>query len=160
MDRVDALVVPHPDWTLRAASSNDRDFLFDLNRETMRAYVDATWGWNDDEQVAYFDQHFDATRCRIIRAGSTDIGALAVEDRPDEIYLADIKLRPVWQGRGFGSAIVHWLLERGERPGKPVMLQVLHSNPRAVKLYASLGFAPYETTATHTRMRADPASHD
>ena len=38
-------------WTLRPASAHDRDFLFDLHRATMKEYVDATWGWNDDEQL-------------------------------------------------------------------------------------------------------------
>ncbi len=149
-----------PVWSLRPASRDDYDFVFELKRTTMKEYVDAIWGWDDDEQVAYLDEHFDPTRCQIVRAGSADVGLLAVEDRPDEIFLADIMLLPEWQGRGLGSAIVSQVLEEGARAGKPVTLQVLHSNPRAAKLYATLGFEPYEETTTHTRMRARPEARD
>jgi len=144
-------------WILRPASADDRDFLFKVNRITMRAYVDATWGWDDDEQVAFFDDHFDPERCEIVQAENEDIGVLTVEERADEIYLAEIQLLPQWQARGIGSSIIRSLLERGATAGKPVTLRVLHSNPRAATLYESLGFAAFRRIETHTYMRADPS---
>ena len=42
----------------------------------MRNYVDATWGWDDDEQIAFFDEHFDQTRCQVLLVGRIDIGVL------------------------------------------------------------------------------------
>ena len=65
-------------------------------------------------------------------------------------------LLPPWQGRGIGSAIVRSILERGAIAGKPVTLRVLHSNPRAAKLYDLLGFTAVRAIETHTYMRADP----
>jgi ribosomal protein S18 acetylase RimI-like enzyme len=153
----DHVPVAEADWTLRAASAEDRDFVFELNRTTMRSYVDATWGWDDDEQVVFFGAHFDPERCEIIQAENEEIGVLAVEERADEIYLAEIQLLPQWQGRGIGSAIIGSLLERGATAGKPVTLRVLHSNPRAAELYESLGFTAFRTIETHTYMRADPS---
>lgn len=144
-------------WTLRPASEHDRDFLFNLNRTTMREYVEATWGWNDDAQVAFFDDHFDSERCEVIQAENQDIGVLRVEETADEIYLAEIQLLPQWQARGIGTAIIRSLLERGETARKPVTLRVLHSNPRATELYESLGFAAFRRIETHTYMRKDPS---
>jgi hypothetical protein len=50
----------HIEWKLRPASTQDRDFLFELNRAALGRYVDATWGWDEDAQIAYFDANFDA----------------------------------------------------------------------------------------------------
>jgi ribosomal protein S18 acetylase RimI-like enzyme len=147
-----------PTWTLRAASAADRDFLFELNRSTMKSYVEATWGWDEEAQVAFFDDHFDPSRSQIVLCEDESIGVLAVEERADEIYLTEIKLLPSWQGRGIGSEIVRSLLDRSAAIGKPVTLRVLKSNPRAARLYETLGFVPFRAIETHVYMRADPTT--
>jgi hypothetical protein len=89
-----------PGWSLRPASSDDYEFVFELKR------------------------------CRNGRdAGSDPRSSARSSSRP----------RP---------------------QGKPLTLRVLHSNPRAAKLYASFGFEPFEETATHTRMRAHAAARN
>jgi ribosomal protein S18 acetylase RimI-like enzyme len=122
----------------------------------MRDYVDATWGWDDDEQVAFFDEHFDPTRCQILQVGRVDVGVLAVDERADEIYVAEIQLLPQWQGRGIGSSVVESLIERGAATNKPVTLRVLRTNPRATALYARLGFQPFREIETHIYLQREP----
>jgi ribosomal protein S18 acetylase RimI-like enzyme len=143
-------------WTLRPATPSDRDFLFDLNRAAFRTYVDATWGWDEDEQAAFFDARFDPERRQIVRSQGEDVGELVVEERPHEIYLARIALLPEWQGRGIGRSIVQSLLARAAASGKTVVLEVLHANPRAARLYEELGFEPTGRNETHLFMRAAP----
>jgi ribosomal protein S18 acetylase RimI-like enzyme len=152
--------LPDLAWTLRPATPADRDFAFELNRATMKEYVDATWGWDEAEQEAFFDDSFEPADCEIIRVGPTDVGLLAVEESADEIHLAGIYLLPEWQSRGIGSSIVRSLLERGVVSAKPVTLRVLHSNPRAEALYARLGFTRFRTIDTHAYLRADPPARD
>jgi ribosomal protein S18 acetylase RimI-like enzyme len=144
------------DWSLRTATSADRDFLFELNRAAFRAYVDATWGWDENEQMAFFDARFDPTRRQIVESQGVDIGELVVEDRPHEIYLARVALLPEWQGRGIGRSIVLSLLAQAAATGKTVVLEVLHSNPRAARLYEELGFEVTGRSETHLFMRAEP----
>jgi ribosomal protein S18 acetylase RimI-like enzyme len=144
-------------WSLRGARPEDRQFLFELNRATMRDYVDATWGWDDDEQAAFFDEHFDPTRCQILQVGRVDIGVLAVEERAEEIYLAEIQLLPEWQGRGIGSSVIESLVEHGAASDKPVTLRVLRTNPRASTLYTRLGFGPFREIETHIYLRREPS---
>jgi ribosomal protein S18 acetylase RimI-like enzyme len=122
----------------------------------MREYVDATWGWDDDEQIAFFGEHFDPARLQIIQVGNADIGVLSVEERTDEIYLAEIQLLPQWQGQGIGSSVIRSLIERGAVHDKPVTLRVLHANPRAAALYERFGFRRFREIETHTYMRLDP----
>jgi GNAT superfamily N-acetyltransferase len=73
----------------------------------MREYVDRVWGWDDE-----------------------DIGLLIVEERADELYLAEIQLLPAWQGLGIGRV-----------------------NERA--LYERLGMRVYDEIDTHAYLRRD-----
>jgi ribosomal protein S18 acetylase RimI-like enzyme len=141
-------------WNLRPATAADRDFLYELNRAAFREAVEATWGWDEEEQIAYFDARFDPARRQVIQVGGVDAGELVVEERATEIYLARIALLPRAQGQGVGTEIVRSLLERG----KPVVLEVLHANPRARALYGRLGFEQTHEDVTHAFMRAEPAT--
>ena len=145
-----------PAWHARDALPEDRLFLFELNKATMQDYVDVTWGWDDEQQIAFFDEHFDPSGCQILQVGGVDIGVLAVEENADEIYLAEVQMLPESQGKGIGSSIVRSLIERGRSQGKPVTLRVLRTNPRATALYARLGFRPFKEIETHVYMRRDP----
>jgi len=149
-------------WTLRPATASDHDFLFELNRAAMASYVQATWGWDENEQVTYFDAHFEPSKRQVIQVDGTDVGVLAVDETPNEIYLATIALLPHWQGQGVGSSILRSLLERGAETGRAVALQVLLCNPRAIKLYESFGFTRSGQSDTHVLMRVEPqaSQHD
>ena len=144
-----------PAWTLRPATHADRTFLFELHRAALGAYVDATWGWDEATQVAFFDARFDPTRREIIQVAGADVGVLAVDDAPGEIYLAMIALLPEWQGRGIGSAIIGSILRRAAKSDRAVTLRVLRRNPRAIELYESLGFTRTRQDDTHVYMRAE-----
>lgn len=149
-----------PSWSLRPVTADDRDFLFELNRAALRPSVEATWGWDEDEQVAYFDARFDPARRQVVQVDGVDVGELVVEERADEIYLARIVLLPAWQGVGIGTAIVRSLLARAADSGKAVTLEVLHANPRARRLYARLGFRATGESETHVFMRTDRPIRD
>jgi ribosomal protein S18 acetylase RimI-like enzyme len=147
-----------PDWSLRAATAADRGFLMDLNRAAFREAVERVWGWDDEEQLAYFDARFDPDRRQIVQVDGVDAGEVSIEERPTEIYLARIALLPAWQGRGIGTSIVRSLLDRAAASGRSVVLEVLHENPRAAALYRRLGFEQTDENGTHVFMRADPSS--
>ncbi len=119
----------------------------------MRRQVEKVWGWDEKEQVAFFDKRFEPEGWRIIQVGRKDIGVLIVEEEPDHIYLAEIQIRPEWQSRGIGSAIIRSLMQEAESSGRSLTLRVLHVNERARALYERLGFRPFKQTETHTYMR-------
>jgi ribosomal protein S18 acetylase RimI-like enzyme len=147
---------PSPDWHLRPAAEEDRDFVFGVIRVTMREYIDRTWGWDDAWQREHFAATFDARALCIVVVNEHDAGVLEVYRNPDALYLANIQILPRFQSRGVGAGIIRGLMERAGELGLPMTLQVLKANPGARRLYERLGFALAGETATHWRMAAEP----
>lgn len=142
------------EWRLRPAKDADRDFLFDLHRQSMRDYVEPLWGWDDLAQRRLFDDRFTSRQSHVIQVDSEDIGILQLEERPGEVVLALIELLPAWQGKGIGTAIIRSLLAQR----RAVSLRVLTSNPRAAALYERLGFRIVRRAPEHLYMCAEPAT--
>jgi ribosomal protein S18 acetylase RimI-like enzyme len=143
-------------WRLRSARHDDRDFLYALNEATMREHVEHVWGWDDQEQVAFFEDRFHPDGWQVIEANGEAIGVLIVEESEDEIYLAEIQIAPAWQGRGIGSSVMRSLMKRAAASGKPLTLRVLHVNDRARALYERLGFQKFKAIETHTYLHWAP----
>lgn len=140
---------------LRQATQNDYDFLYELVKTTMREYVEPIWGWDEEWQRAYFQEHFDPDQVQIIVLGSQDIGAVSVEIKLEEHFLARLYLLPDYQRRGIGTHLLRSILGQAFAQGLPVTLQVLKGN-RAKRLYERLGFAETEEAETHYLMKAAP----
>jgi ribosomal protein S18 acetylase RimI-like enzyme len=120
----------------------------------MREHVDRVWGWDDEEQEAFFARRWDPGAWQVIEIAGRRAGLLILRDEPEELYVAEIQLEPQQQGRGVGTAILRLLMERG----KPVTLRVLHVNPRARVLYERLGFRPTHEIETHVYLRWEPST--
>src|ERR1051326_5211850 len=144
-----------PGYQLRAATHADYDFLFGLHVATMKALVTQVWGWDEAFQRAHFREHFDPARSKVVVVDGHDVGAISVDRRPGELYIANVELLPAFQGRGIGAALIRDVLEEAAREGLSVGLQVLHAN-RAARLYERLGFREVGRTETHRHMRAEP----
>jgi GNAT superfamily N-acetyltransferase len=145
-----------PEWSLRPAAGSDRAFLFDLHRATMGPYIEATFGWEDGEQQALFDERFAPEMCEIIQVDGEDAGVLALETNDVEIWLGLIEIQPRFQGQGMGTSIVESVLQRGAEANKPVALRVLQVNSSARLLYERLGFVAYREDDVRVYLRADP----
>ncbi len=143
-------------WTLRPATADDRDFVIELTRAAMGPYLEATFGWDEATQTAYFDEGFDPSGGQIVEVDEVDVGEILVEERPDELVLTRLALLPDWQRRGIGSAIVRMLIERAHELESALVLQVFKTNLRATRLYESLGFVRTGESDTDVYMRLEP----
>jgi len=140
---------------LRAASEQDREFLYALHCSTMREVIERTWGWDDTWQRADFEKRFAAYTVSIIEAGSRSVGSLWLEQRPDSLYIHDLEIEPASQGRGIGTAVIEMVIEQGTSRGLPIVLSVVPANPRAMRLYERLGFRVTCVEPPFIRMRHD-----
>lgn len=141
-------------WTLRRATDADRAFCWRLHVQTMRDYVDATWGWEEADQRQRFEQVFDATALRIVEVDGVPVGALRVDAGGMPVRLLSIAIAPSHQRCGLGTALVQRVVH--EARDAPVWLQVLKVNP-ARMLYERLGFVVIGETLTHWQMLRVPA---
>jgi GNAT superfamily N-acetyltransferase len=143
--------------SLRAAVPDDEPFLFELHRAAMRAYVEATWSWDDQWQRNHFARNFEPWHHAIIvRRGppSLDVGRLSLTYHWRRIYLRDIELTADERNHGVGTAILDGVLELGRASGRHVELMVLRCNP-AQRLYARMGFRVVTDDGARLMMRTD-----
>jgi ribosomal protein S18 acetylase RimI-like enzyme len=128
------------DIRLRPARQADAAYLYALHRASMRAYVEAVWGWDDDFQRAHHARTFDPAATQIVTLDGVDVGVLKVEDRPGTRYIGLVEVHPDHQRHGVGRTVLGRVLADAEIARLPVELDVLAVNTRAYALYASLGF--------------------
>src|SRR5205814_4186760 len=117
----------------------DMDFLFTLARAALGPYVEAIWGWRDEEQRQIQDAWAERAAVQIIEADGESIGCLAVTPHADHVFVDRIALLPHWQRRGIGAELLREIMRDAAEQGLFVRLSVLDSNP-AQELYARLGF--------------------
>lgn len=137
---------------LRPAKSDDAEFAFRVERETMEAYAIETWGaCHSSEALDRAITNIAAGRTQVIELEGTPIGVLRVERTPTSLNLQQIFILPEFQRRGLGSELVNHLVREAQAHRLPLKLRVLKVNP-AAHLYERLGFAVVETSPTHLYM--------
>ncbi len=87
-------------------------------------------------------------RVYLLRADEVVIGTCVCFrswDRPNEVLLMSMAIRPGWRGRGLGQRFVTGVLERLKARGiRSVSLLVGSDNRRALKVYTDVGFRAIE----------------
>jgi ribosomal protein S18 acetylase RimI-like enzyme len=141
--------------TLRPGKQSDYDFLWWLHGATMRAYVEAIWGWDEAAQRRFFQERFDPARIQILEREGEAIGYISVERNKESIFLSAIEVAPQVQNRGIGSSLIRDLQDEAARRRIPLRLRVLQGNP-ARRLYERLGFVATGETETHITMSWQP----
>jgi ribosomal protein S18 acetylase RimI-like enzyme len=134
---------------LRAITTSDETWLWELHKTTMRPLVEQIWGWDDDVQRNFFREFIDIGDISILLVDDQPIGAIQLHRESDHLFLSQIEIAPEHQGKGYGSAIIRDLQTTASHP---IRLQVLKVNEAAARLYRSLGFIDTSETATHFQM--------
>jgi ribosomal protein S18 acetylase RimI-like enzyme len=151
---------------LRPATPDDYDFVFSVHCAAMRPSVEPIYGWDEDWQSSYLQEHFNPDERQIIRYGGADVGYISVAEQESRLLLQTIGILPEYQGRGIGTTLIRRLQRRARLRGVPLRLQVLKGNP-ARGLYERLGFKVFDATDTHYQLewtaepnqREEPCPH-
>ena len=100
---------------------------------------------------------FHSGRIFLLKADDVIIGTCACMrtwERPNEVHLLSMGIRPGWRGRGLGHRFLRFVLERlGQRGIRALTLLVSENNLRALKLYREVGFESQGTVPTDTTAR-------
>jgi ribosomal protein S18 acetylase RimI-like enzyme len=138
-------------YTLRAARAEDFSYLYELHVRSMRAYVEQTWGWDEDVQRAMFRDAYDPAELMVIVRDGKDVGVLGFDHTAEPPFLKLIEIDPAAQRQGLGSKVVGDLIAGARARGRRLRLRVLKVNP-ARRLYERLGFHFAGETDTHVSM--------
>lgn len=124
----------------RPATDDDLPFAYDVLRQAFQAYVEQTWGWDEDQQRALFLAGYDPALTEVVVYDGLDVGFMRLEDHDRFLFLDTIALLPDYQGQGLGAELMRRVLKYAAERGLPVQLHVLRVNP-AKTLYERLGFS-------------------
>jgi ribosomal protein S18 acetylase RimI-like enzyme len=150
---------------LRPATSADESFLRNLFAST-RADELAVMNWDESQKEAFVAMQFNAqsrqyvmsypdAKNTIIMWNGAPIGRLVIDRSEHEFILVDIALLPAHRNAGIGTHLIEDLLLEAATAGKPVKLNVWHSNP-AKKLYQRMGFSAAQDDGVYCEMQWKP----
>jgi ribosomal protein S18 acetylase RimI-like enzyme len=150
---------------LRPATSEDEPFLMNLFATTRTDEL-ALLNCDDNQKKAFIAIQFNAqsrqyvmsyphAQNSIILWNDAPIGRLLFDRGECEFTLVDVALLPTHRGAGIGTHLIEDLLLEAAAAGKPVKLNVWHSNP-AKKLYQRMGFSAANDDGVYCEMFWNP----
>ncbi|WDE95774.1 GNAT family N-acetyltransferase [Lentisphaera profundi] len=120
----------------RKVTASDLEWVEPLYQSLLKPYFDALeMPWVSEN----FRISFNNGNAEIILFDEQSIGYLNTETQQDCLYLADIAIRPDFQGQGVGTQVIRELIADAKKLKMPLRLTVLKGN-RVKSLYESLGF--------------------
>lgn len=147
------------DWQLRPAEERDREFLYQVKKQSNFGYISDLWGWDEDLQRREFARDFQQIReFSVITVDGADAGFLQLQSGSDFLNVAEIHLLPPFQGQGIGSAVLRNI--QADAEGLPVLIGCFRANKRAYQLYQRLGFAPITENDTHFILIYNPTKQE
>ncbi|MGW2698745.1 GNAT family N-acetyltransferase [Streptomyces sp. NPDC001340] len=145
------------DWEMRPASMADVEPMAELRAVVMRADLERLGRYDERRVRQRLRDGFAPAHTWVIEAGGAFAGCVALRPAEDAHWLEHFYLAPHLQGSGIGGAVLRELLERCDRDGTPVRLQVLQGSP-ARRLYERHGFTLETEDPIDVFMLRKPAS--
>ncbi|KOG40907.1 GNAT family N-acetyltransferase [Streptomyces resistomycificus] len=126
-------------WAVRPASAADVEAVAELRAVVLRADLERLGRYDEQRVRQRLRDGFDPACTWVIEVGGAFAGRVALRPAADAHWLEHFYLAPELQGGGVGSGVLRGLLERCDRAGVLVRLNVLHGSP-ARRLYERHGF--------------------
>lgn len=143
-------------FSLRPATNDDIEFIFQLRLKTMKPYFKNTYGWNDTEERQKAADELN--HALIVIFDKKEIGIIKVIPKTNELQLHQMQILPEFQGNGLGAELIRQTILRSEKLQLPIVLFVITSSP-AKRLYDRFGFVITEEYEYHCKMCWKPVCH-
>ncbi|MFJ6080046.1 GNAT family N-acetyltransferase [Streptomyces sp. NPDC092369] len=127
------------DWSMRPARESDVETVAELRAVVMRPDLERLGRYDEHRVRQRFRDAFDPAHTWTIEVAGAFAGCVALRPAEDAHWLEHFYLAPRLQGSGIGSGVLGELLERCDRDGVLVRLNVLQGSP-ARRLYERHGF--------------------
>ena len=145
------------DWEIRPASAADVEAIAELRAVVMRPDLERLGRYDERRVRQRLRDAFVPAYTWVIEVGGAFAGSVALRPAEDAHWLEHFFLAPHLQGSGIGTAVLSALLERCDRDGTLVRLDVLQVSP-ARRLYERLGFTLETEDPVDVFMVREPAS--
>ena len=127
---------------IRAATEQDQEYIYQITKSAMQAYVEQIFGpWIDEEQQAIIAQSFDANTHAIIQVDENPVGVLAIAIKATHIQLEKLFLLPRYHNSGIGGKLYKLIQQEADNLQVPLRLRVLRSNQGPLRFYLRHGLA-------------------
>jgi ribosomal protein S18 acetylase RimI-like enzyme len=144
-------------YSLKMATQEDYDFIYNLNKTNMKDYVIETWGnWNENFQKDFFSRYLQTIEFQIIVIKDKYVGIVAFSRNKTSINIDEIQLLPEYQSRGIGTLILSDIIASAQKAKIEITIRVLKVNYIAQKFYDKLGFEKTGDTETHFLLKRKP----
>ena len=158
---------PHPEFSLRFATPEDNEFLYQLYADSRAVELQAA-GFSAEQREDFcrmqfgfrqhhYGLHFGHAQDRILLWQGVAVGRELVTRDPDLIGLTDIAILSSYQGRGMGSFLLRGLIAESVAQKIPIELHV-DQGSRAQALYERHGFVIVEDQFPNWYMRRPPVA--
>ncbi|WP_031482861.1 GNAT family N-acetyltransferase [Streptomyces bicolor] len=127
------------DWEIRPASASDVEAVAELRAVVLRADLERLGRYDAQRVRQRLRDGFEPAHTWLIEVGGAFAGCVALRPDGDAHWLEHFYLDPRLQGGGIGSGVLRGLLERCDRAGVVVRLNVLQGS-QARRLYERHGF--------------------
>lgn len=127
------------DWGMRPASTADVEAVAELRALVLRADLERLGRYDEQRVRQRLRDGFVPAHTRVIEVGGAFAGCVSLRPADGVHWLEHFYLAPQVQGSGIGTAVLRGLLERCDREGALVRLNVLRGSP-ARRLYERHGF--------------------
>ncbi|WJM80561.1 GNAT family N-acetyltransferase [Pectobacterium brasiliense] len=140
--------------TLRPATPEDEQFLFELRRATMDEHLHRAGVIADDsahwQRIKY---HYNDAYIVLMR--SERIGLFKRHKSANEWTIIQIQILPAYQGQDIAAWLLNTFLQQADEANVPVTLSVLNGN-RAIMLYQRVGFKIVDNDDIALKMKRPP----
>lgn len=126
-------------WNLRPASTADVEAIAELRAVVMRPDLERLGRFDEQRVRQRLRDSFVPEYAWVIKVGGAFAGCVALRPAEDAHWLEHFFVAPRLQGSGVGSGVLRELLERCDRDGLLVRLNVLQGSA-ARRLYERHGF--------------------
>ncbi|MCF2129907.1 GNAT family N-acetyltransferase [Strepomyces sp. STD 3.1] len=128
------------DWGIRPASAADVEPVAELRAVVLRADLERLGRYDARRVRQRLRDGFVPAHTQVIEVGGAFAGCVSLRPAEGAHWLEHFYLAPRMQGGGIGTAVLRGLLERCDREGTLVRLNVLRGSP-ARRLYERHGFS-------------------
>jgi GNAT superfamily N-acetyltransferase len=127
------------DWECRPATAADVEAVAELRAVVLRTDLERLGRYDEQRVRQRLRDRFAPAHSWIIEVNGAFAGCVALRPADGACWLEHFYLLADLQGGGIGAAVLRGLLERCDREGTPVRLNVLQGSP-ARRLYERHGF--------------------